>query len=249
MTTPLIQIQNLNYRHPQADKLIFDNFSREMESGACHVLLGRSGCGKSTLLRLIAGLVKPQSGMITVDGGQENPAGWKQFLFQDYDCFPWLTVFENVMLGSGPPPYPTKDKVDMILERVGLAHAAHLYPRALSGGMRKRLGFARTLVRQPKLLLLDEPFASLDIALRREMYALLQELIMEHGTTVILVSHDLHEALLLGDHIYVLGGYPVQVTTHIVNPLQHPRTESILTHDFYSKAHTVLTNAILSVNR
>lgn len=244
MTAPLIQVENLVYRHPQATLPIFDNFAIGMETGACHVLLGRSGCGKSTLLRLIAGLIKPESGNITVDQGRHNPPGWKQFLFQDYDSFPWLTVFENVMKGSGPPPYPTKDKVDSILERVGLGHAKHLYPRALSGGMRKRLGFARTLVRQPKLLLLDEPFASLDIALRMEMYALLQELILEHGTTVVLVSHDLHEALLLGDHIYVLGGMPAQVATHLANPLAHPRTEAILSDPFYSKAHTLLTDSI-----
>jgi ABC-type nitrate/sulfonate/bicarbonate transport system ATPase subunit len=242
MTNDLMHVQSLAYTHDGADKTLFENFSMNFAAGKCHVLLGRSGGGKSTLLRLIAGLIKPQAGQVIIEG--ESKPGSQQFLFQDYDSFPWLTVFDNVRKGSGPPPYPSHEDVEKILSRVGLLQAKDLYPRALSGGMKKRLGFARCLVRQPRLLLLDEPFASLDIALRLEMYALLQELIAEHGTTVILVSHDLHEALLLGDTIIVLGGQSVQMVAHINNALPYPRSEEVVTDPFYAVAHAKLTAAI-----
>lgn len=236
--TPLIEIDQMTYSHPQIHQPIFKKFSMTFTSGECHVLLGRSGCGKSTLLRLVAGLLQPQSGTIaTYHSGQ-------QFLFQDYDSFPWLTVFDNVKIGSGPPSYPSDGDVIRILERVGLSHVKDKYPKDLSGGMRKRLGFARTLIRKPQLLLLDEPFASLDIALRIEMYGLLQELILEHKTTVLLVSHDLHETLILGDQIYVLGECPATVIQQIANPFKHPRTEDIVHSEFYANTHQSIADRL-----
>jgi ABC-type nitrate/sulfonate/bicarbonate transport system ATPase subunit len=244
MIHPLIALQHIHYRHPDGDTNLFQDFSLNLEPGQCHVFLGRSGCGKSTLLRLVAGLIKPAQGAIAFPSVAAGTKIQQQFLFQDYDCFPWLTVFENVRKGSGPAPYPTADEVNAILEKVGLIHKKDVYPRSLSGGMRKRLGFARTLVRKPQLLLLDEPFASLDIALRSDMYDLLQELMADHGTTVLLVSHDLHEALILGDQLYVLGNCPATVVKHIANPFAHPRTEDIVRNEFYAQTHQLIADQL-----
>lgn len=244
MTENLVVLYNIGYQHPESDKPIFKDFSLSLEKGKCHIFLGRSGCGKSTLMRLIAGLIQPISGQVSFPGTDTSQKAWMQFLFQDYDCFPWLTVFDNVHKGSGPAPYPSAHAVEDILKRVGLWEKRDLYPRALSGGMRKRLGFARTLVRRPKLLLLDEPFASLDIALRSDMYDLLQELMAEHNTTILLVSHDLHEALVLGDTMYVLGHQPADIIYRIDNPFQHPRGEEVVQSDFYTGTHKQIADLL-----
>lgn len=188
-------------------------------------LLGPSGCGKSTLLRLIAGLQKPTSGEIHVSNAMNRGVG---MLFQDYDAYPWLSVHDNVKRGSGPEPFPSLAAVNETLAAVGLNDHAKKYPAELSGGMRKRLALARCIVRQPSILLLDEPFASLDLAARFDMYALLQETACSSkstaGCSVVLVTHDIQEAILLSDRILVLSPRPMQLREVIAVPFAHPRS-------------------------
>jgi ABC-type nitrate/sulfonate/bicarbonate transport system ATPase subunit len=202
--------------------------SLAVESGQIISLVGPSGCGKSTFLRLVAGLEVPSSGQITTRGliaGVNRDA--LRFLFQDYDAYPWYTVWENVKLGSGAKPFPSDQAVKEILSQVGLAAEGMRYPGELSGGMRKRLALARCLVRRPPLLLLDEPFSSLDENSKYEMYRLVQRLWADTGCAVILVTHDLQEAILLADRILVSSARPMQIRGAVEASFARPRDEAI----------------------
>ncbi len=168
-------------------------------------------------------------------------------VFQSFALFPWLTVLQNVELGLealGIESTTRRRRALAAIDLIGLDGFESAYPKELSGGMRKRLGFARCLVRAPRLLLLDEPFASLDVALKADMYGLLQELIAIQGTSVILVSHDLHEALLLGDEIYVLRNQPAAITQRFTNPFSHPRGEELVQSPFYAQTHKMVTHIL-----
>jgi ABC-type nitrate/sulfonate/bicarbonate transport system ATPase subunit len=210
-----------------ADTIIRD-LSLTVEAGQIVCLVGPSGCGKSTLLRLIAGLESPSSGGILTQGsvaGANRDA--LRFLFQDYDAYPWYSVWDNVQSGSGSRPSPADQVVEAILTEVGLTAKRTSFPSELSGGMRKRLGLARCLVRQPSLLLLDEPFSSLDIDARNEMYSLVQRLWSDTGCAVILVTHDLPEAILLADRLLVSSPAPMTLTEVEGIGASRPRGESI----------------------
>ena len=215
---------------------VVQDFSMSVSRAEIIALLGPSGCGKSTLLRLIAGLQKPTSGQIHMSNAMSHTVG---MLFQDFDAYPWLTVWDNVERGSGPKPYPTRTAVDDALIAVGLDNHTKKYPAELSGGMRKRLAIARCIVRRPGILLLDEPFASLDLAARFDMYALLQKVACasesQVGCSVILVTHDIQEAILLADRILVLTPRPMHLRQEIVVSFPRARaTANIGTPEFAS---------------
>lgn len=213
-------------------ELVIDNLDVEVQSSEILTVVGPSGCGKSTFLRLIAGLEKPNNGEIIIhksEGKNQN----LRFLFQDYDAFPWYTTWENVKNLSSRNHYPSDEDVKNILQRVGLWDSRNKYPGELSGGMRKRLALARCLVTNPSLLLLDEPFSKLDVDTRYEMYTLLQELWHEFRQTIILITHDLHEAILLGTRILVSTPLPFKVRKLIEVQFQYPRTDSITTTPEY----------------
>jgi NitT/TauT family transport system ATP-binding protein len=202
--------------------------SLAVKGGEIISLVGPSGCGKTTFLRLIAGLEVPGKGQITTGGsilGRHRDI--LRFLFQDYDAYPWFTVWENVKLGSGSKPFPPDHAVEEMLSQVGLSGERTRYPGELSGGMRKRLALARCLVRRPQLLLLDEPFSSLDVDSRWEMYRLVQALWADTGCAAILVTHDLQEAILLADRILVSSHRPLQIREALEVPLARPRGEGI----------------------
>lgn len=219
MNQNLLQLSDVGFSYD--NKTVIKDVSLEIASGEIVSILGSSGCGKSTLLRLIAGLERPSSGDIH---GNNIVL---RFLFQNYDAFPWFTVWENVHAGSGPPPYPSYSDVKAVLTEVGLWEDKDRYPAELSGGMRKRLGLARCLVRKPSIVLLDEPFSSLDIDTRWEMYELLQQLWSETACTIIIVTHDIHEAILLSDRIVVMPKTPAADLISIEVTLAHPRSEAI----------------------
>lgn len=237
----MLSIQNLSFGYQ--DRKVISNLSLEIKARECAVLVGRSGCGKSTLLRLIAGLEKPDEGRVIF----QNPATRLRYLFQDYDSFPWLTVWENVRQASAADILDDR-KTRATLEEVGLYDHRYKYPAELSGGMRKRLGLARAIASDPQLLLLDEPFSSLDIAIRGEMYDLLEKLRAKHGTTIILISHDLHEALLLSDRLLLLSDRPMGIATDIKNELPHPRDASIVKTGFYQDAYARLLSHLQQGN-
>lgn len=179
------------------------------------VLLGPSGCGKSTLLRMLAGLDKPSSGELYLEGQLIlGPGRDRGMVFQTYTSFPWLKVRANVEYGLrqlGEVQALAEGTAEYFLERVGLLESADRYPEQLSGGMRQRVALARALATYPKVLLMDEPFCALDAMTRWQMQELLLEVATREHMTVVLVTHDIDEALFLGDTIVFLSPHPGKV--------------------------------------
>jgi sulfonate transport system ATP-binding protein len=202
-----IEIDGLSKRF--GERVVFDGLSLSIERGETVALLGASGCGKSTLLRCIGGLAKPDSGTVAA-GGEIG------FVYQEPRLFPWLSVEKNVAFAARSNL--ERDRVADAIELVGLASAAHLLPKALSGGMAQRASLARALVRNPQILLLDEPLSALDALLRLELQAALGAIVQRLGATVALVTHDVDEALYLADRILVLAGSPARIILELDVP-------------------------------
>jgi ABC-type nitrate/sulfonate/bicarbonate transport system ATPase subunit len=178
-------------------------------------LLGPSGCGKTTMLKLLGGFLAPTDGGVLFQG-HELAASTPQIvmIFQEPNLYPWLTVERNVSFGprmAGKPRAEVKQTIDRLLGTMGLSEARHRYPHQLSGGMRQRTAIARALATEPYALLLDEPFSSLDVALRRRMQTFIREIWERDRTTMIMVTHSIEEALLCAQRVIVLGGRPSAV--------------------------------------
>ncbi|HZX33530.1 MAG TPA: ABC transporter ATP-binding protein [Rhodocyclaceae bacterium] len=181
-------------------------------------LIGASGCGKSTLLRLLAGLAEPTAGEVTVDGtADEDRAAKASVVFQSPSLLPWLTVAENAGFGLDFACRPKESKAERqdrilrALEQVGLADHARKRPTALSGGMAQRVALARALAREPEIIFLDEPFSALDAITRESMQDLLLDLAHRHRSAALLVTHDIDEALRIGDRVLLLAGSPGRI--------------------------------------
>lgn len=189
-------------------RVVLRGIDLDVAAGGVVALLGASGCGKSTLLRLVAGLDRPTTGEVLVDGdrvdGVEPRAA---VVFQEHRLLPWRSLADNVAFGlpDGTPRTDRADAVAQALDAVGLADSAGYRPRAVSGGMAQRAALARALVRRPGVLLLDEPFAALDALTRLRMQDLVDDLQRTSGATVLLVTHDVDEALQLADRVVVLA--------------------------------------------
>ena len=180
----------------------------EIEAGEVVAILGTSGCGKSTLLRIAFGLEKATAGAVTIDGTAVTDIDARcAFAFQEPRLLPWRTLAANVALGlpNGTPSAEGRRRVDELLELVGLDYAAGQRPREVSGGMAQRASLARALARDPRVLLLDEPFGALDALTRLKMQDLLLDIHAAAPTTVLLVTHDVDEALQLADRVILLG--------------------------------------------
>lgn len=182
----------------------------DLRPGETLGICGVSGCGKSTLLRLIAGLDTPDSGAI------QRPEGRLGMVFQEPQLLPWLTAQGNVELVLGPGH---EDRARAALREVGLEHAAGRYPAQLSGGMRQRVGIARALAIEPEVLLMDEPFASLDYFNRIELLELVRDRVRERRIAAVFVSHDVREIVRLCDRVIVLGGQPGRILERLADPL------------------------------
>lgn len=190
--------------------------------GELAVFLGPSGCGKSTILKSIAGLLEPDSGTILIDGVAPVGTGRDRgMVFQSYTSFAWLTVRKNVEYGlklQGVPANERKEQALAILQHVGLADFADAYPKQLSGGMKQRVAIARTLVNQPKLVLMDEPFGALDPQTRWGMQALILDVLRTQDNSVLFVTHDVSEAVFLADVVFVLSHRPTKVLHRVEIP-------------------------------
>jgi NitT/TauT family transport system ATP-binding protein len=193
------------------------NLHVEEKEFVCAV--GASGSGKSTLLRLIAGLDLPTAGEILVDGVPvTGPGADRGMIFQSYTLYPWLSVAKNVGFGlrlRGLSQRVIQEQVSYYLEVVGLSKFAQALPRELSGGMKQRVAIARALVSQPKILLMDEPFGALDVQTKEKMQLFLVDLWQRTGTTIFMITHDVEEAVFLGERIYVLSAHPGTVKAEI----------------------------------
>ena len=226
----MIELEAITYGYTQTAP-IFARFSWEIARGETWAVLGPSGCGKTTLLYLLAGLETPQTGRVSIDGvNLARPRPQTGLILQDYGLLPWATVSQNAELGLkirsfyGPdgkhaPKYSTNNgDVNHWLERLGLVEHASKYPTQLSGGQRQRTAIARTLAMQPDLLLMDEPFSSLDAPTRESLQQLTLELGEEHNLTLIIVTHAIEEAVVLGQKILLLEEPPNSEPQIIPNP-------------------------------
>jgi NitT/TauT family transport system ATP-binding protein len=221
------------------------DMSLSVHEGDFISLLGPSGCGKSTALRLIAGLSTPTAGRIRWDGGQG--AGDLGVVFQEPTLMPWATVAENVFLPfrlRGKNFAAAKDEVDQALSLVGLSAFAASYPRELSGGMKMRVSIARALVTNPRLILMDEPFAALDEITRHKLNTDLLALRERIGCTVIFVTHSVFESVFLSDRIIVMAARPGRVIEEVTVTAPYPRDEVFRTSAEYA-AHCQVTSKAL----
>ncbi|MEM6451857.1 MAG: ABC transporter ATP-binding protein [Cyanobacteria bacterium P01_D01_bin.105] len=225
------------FQQKERSHQVLDSVNFQIKPGEFVCLLGPSGCGKSTLLNIIAGFIKPTAGYITVDQQQvTRPGADRGFVFQQYSLLPWKTIFQNVELGlkiKGMPKAERHDMVGEYLNLVGLGSHRNAYPAKLSGGMKQRASIIRALVNSPSVLLMDEPFAALDAQTRHMMQELLLNIWQTLKTTIVFVTHDIEEAVFLGDRIFVMGVQPGRIKAEIPIPLQRPRhVDDMLTPEF-----------------
>lgn len=229
----------------------------EIRSNEVVCLVGPSGCGKSTFLSIAAGLDSPTSGELTIDGQPlEGPGADRGMVFQSDCLFPWLSVRENVHFGLGLIETQRlygirigklREYCDELLKFVGLWDFRDHYPRTLSGGMRQRAAIVRALATRPALLLMDEPFGALDAQTREDMQLLLQRLCSEQGTTVLFVTHDVEEAVFLGDRVIVMGANPGRALKDVAVPLPRPRDYRVKTQTDFQKIRGEVLDHLYSV--
>lgn len=196
-------------------KLVLDDINLSIDSGEFVALVGSSGSGKSTVMRLIAGLERPSTGVIAMDGKPvRGPGSDRGMVFQKYSLYPWMTAAQNVAFGmslQGLPRALVRERTAYFLEVVGLQNDARRLPKELSGGMQQRVAIARALAADPKVVLLDEPFGALDLQIRETMQEFLYELWQRSGITALLITHDLEEALLLAQRVHIMAPRPGRI--------------------------------------
>ncbi|WP_255827025.1 ABC transporter ATP-binding protein [Amycolatopsis sp. GM8] len=229
----MLEVNELNHRFGAGENvhLAIRDLSFTVETGQLACIVGPSGCGKSTLLRCIGGLLPPSEGTVNLHG--DRVSGVPEDLavvFQDYSrsLFPWLTVAGNVefpLRSRRLPRAERRARVQQALEWVGLAGTARKFPWQLSGGMQQRVSIARALASRPALLLMDEPFASVDAQTRFELEDLLRRVQREQGSTVLVVTHDIDESVYLGDRVLVLSSSPASIVADLTVDLPEQRDQ------------------------
>ena len=203
-----------------------EGVSLELRGSELVCLVGPSGCGKSSLLKVLAGLVEPTAGSVSVELEPDGSRLPRAMVFQDHCVFPWMTVLENVVFGLEYRRTSRREKRQLALdfiEQVGLGSFAANYPHELSVGMRQRVALARTFVTNPQVLLMDEPFAALDALTKLVLQEELLKMWADHRALIVYVTHDLAEAILLADRVLVMSGRPGTILDEIEVPLPRPR--------------------------
>lgn len=219
-----VDIRNKTFRKGQNSVHVLDHIRLTIEDGEFITVIGPSGCGKSTLLKIIAGLDTDYDGSIAIGQHQVREPGVEQgFVFQEHRLFPWLTVEENIAANLPLRNKEIRKKVDALIELVRLKGFESAYPKELSGGMSQRVAIARALLRKPTVLLLDEPFGALDAFTRRHLQDALLDIWLETKTTMILVTHDLDEAVYLGNRVAVMDAHPGKIRHLVPVSLSFPR--------------------------
>ena len=198
---------------------VLQNINLQVSQNEFVCIVGASGCGKSTLLKIIAGLINPTSGQVFVDGEVVlGPGPDRGMIFQNYSLFPWLTVADNIGFGLQLRSLSKAEKNERIhyfLEVVGLRKFAQAYPKELSGGMRQRVAIARSLANEPEVLLMDEPFGALDAQTKEQMQQFLLKLWQQTHTTILMITHDVEEAIFLSQRIYIMTAHPGKIKEEI----------------------------------
>jgi len=216
------------FRGKQGTIVALKDINIHVETGQLVCIVGASGSGKSTLLRMVAGLDLPTSGTITVDHERViGPGPDRGMVFQSYTLYPWMTVKNNVEFGLQLQHVSKKEanaRVSEYLEIVGLTNFANALPHELSGGMKQRVAIARALVCQPKVLLMDEPFGALDVQTKEMMQQFLLQIWRQTGTSILLITHDVNEAVFLAQRVYVLTRQPGTVLAEVIVDLEDKQT-------------------------
>ena len=231
----LLEFEHVSYQYPGEDFDIIDDLSFSVESGSFHCIIGVSGCGKSTIFRMTNGLLQPKSGTIRVGG---KPIGEQKhycgYMPQKDLLFPWRTIGENLALPleirGGLSKAERRERVDDALADVGLEGCRDKMPDELSGGMRQRAAFARTMLTGSDLLLLDEPFSALDFLTRISMQEWLLGQWEKHKKTILFITHDVEEAVFLSGSVLAVTSTPIHTLTEVPVPATYPRTRECLTH-------------------
>ena len=231
----LLEFEHVSYQYPGEDFDIIDDLSFSVESGSFHCIIGVSGCGKSTIFRMTNGLLQPKSGTIRVGGvpiaEQKHYCG---YMPQKDLLFPWRTIGENLALPleirGGLSKAERRERVDDALADVGLEGCRDKMPDELSGGMRQRAAFARTMLTGSDLLLLDEPFSALDFLTRISMQEWLLGQWEKHKKTILFITHDVEEAVFLSGSVLAVTSTPIHTLTEVPVPATYPRTRECLTH-------------------
>jgi len=237
---PKLRIENVALRFASrtgAPVTALENISLDVADKEFSVIVGPSGCGKTSLLRLVAGLIEPTEGTITLDSRRiSGPGKDRGMVFQSYTLFPWLTVQHNVEFGlriAGVSAALRRETAQRFIAQVGLNGFERLYPKQLSGGMMQRVALARALANDPAVLLMDEPFGALDSQTRSLMQELLLDIWQASHKTVLFITHDIDESILLGDRVYVMTARPGRIKEMVEITLPRPRTVEMLTTDAF----------------
>lgn len=239
-TEKVFEAQGLGKTYEGAGEPVvaFQDVDLEIGRGGFVSLLGPSGCGKSTLLNLLSGLLQPSAGRLLFNGSPvEGPSTDLGMMFQTPVLFPWRTIRQNVMLSIeilGLERKPHEERAVRLLNAVGLGDFMDAYPNQLSGGMQQRAALCRVLVYEPNVLLLDEPFVTLDEFTREGMNLELLRLWEEHGFTIVMVTHNIGEAVFLSRKVVVMTPRPGRVIEVVDVPLPYPRTRDIMRHEAYA---------------
>lgn len=234
---PFLVFDNLSkvYPTPTGDYIVLEGINLTVQEGEFVCVIGHSGCGKSTLLDMVAGFRQPTQGEVRLQSEPiQAPGPDRMVVFQNYALLPWLTAYENIHLGVEAvfPRHSAAAKKQIVmahLDLVGLAEAAHKKPAALSGGMKQRVCIARALALRPQVLILDEPFGALDPITREELQEQLLKIWQDHQITVMMITHDIDEALFLADRIVMMTNGPAAQIGEVLNlPFGRPRQRSRL---------------------
>lgn len=219
---PKLEVRELFKSYPVQGKqqlMVLENINFQLYPREFVCLVGSSGCGKSTLLNIVAGLVSPTTGQVLVDGQVvTGPGSDRGMVFQGYTLYPWLTVAQNVAFGlqiRKLPKAEQRERVSYFLNVVGLTQFANSHPKQLSGGMKQRVAIARALANEPAVLLMDEPFGALDAQTKEQMQQFLIELWEQTHTTVLMITHDVEEAIFLSQRVYVMSARPGQMKQQV----------------------------------
>lgn len=258
MQEPKIKFEHVTkiFHTRSQDIIAVRDYSMEIQSGEFVAILGPSGCGKSTLIRMLDGIIDTTEGDIYIDGQKVNNAGKKMptdvlrkmgFIFQQPNMLPWYTVRQNVALPLdvfGLKGAEWDNRVDQLLEMVGLSDYANAYPYEISGGMLQRAGVIRAMVHDPEILLMDEPYGALDELTREQMNMELLDIWSKTHKTIIFITHNIEEAVLLSDKVYVMGTHPGRLVEIVDLDLQRPRQLSMITDAKFIEYRQYIERAI-----
>lgn len=227
MTAVSLSQVSVRFTSSSGSVAALDDTTLNIDSNEIVSVVGPSGCGKTTLLNLVAGFLAPTTGSVLLDGVPSGPpSADRAVVFQADAVFPWLTVRQNLEYGPrvrGLKSAAYRDRVDHFLDKVGLTQFAEAFPKTLSGGMRKRVDLARAYVSDPKVLLMDEPFGALDVFTKEAMWRVLGDILEEERKTVIFVTHDIEEAIIVADRVVAMTPRPAKVAAEVPVPFPFPR--------------------------